>query len=134
VPCASTSVSAREKKKARGYVHNTKVKGTGLCTTRKHKITTEMAHSKIGVGNLDCYLDLRVLGHAGHGERMGEERLPKIMRDSFLDLPQKTGRPTRSHADQMRGGLKRKQMPMGAWKTITANRTEWKKAIRAPSI
>jgi hypothetical protein len=29
-----------------------------LYTTRKHKITTEMAHSKIGVGNLDYYLDL----------------------------------------------------------------------------
>ena len=43
-----------------------------LYTTRKCKITTEMAHSKIGVGNLDYHLDLRVLGCAGHVERMGE--------------------------------------------------------------
>ena len=105
-----------------------------LCTTRKCKITTETAHFKIGVGNLDYCLDLRVLGCAGHVERMGEERLPKILRDSFMDLPQKRGRPSRSHADQMRDGLKRKQTSMAEWKKIAANRTEWKRAIRAPSI
>jgi hypothetical protein len=105
-----------------------------LYTTRKHKITTEMAHSKIGVGNLDYYLDLRALGCAGHVQRMGEERLPKIMRDSFLDLPQKRGRPLRPHADQTRDGLKRKQTSITEWKNIAANTTEWKRAIRAPSI
>jgi hypothetical protein len=93
-----------------------------------------MAHEKIGVGNLDYYLDLRVLGYAGHVERMGNERLPKILRDSCLELPQRKGRPARSMADQMRDGLKRKNISIADWKNIAMKKTEWRKAIRAPSV
>jgi hypothetical protein len=105
-----------------------------MYTTRKFQITNQMAHEKIGVGNLDYYLDLRVLGYAGHVERMGNERLPKILRDSYLELPQRKGRPARSMADQVRDGLKRKNIPLADWKQIAMKKTEWRKAIRAPSV
>jgi hypothetical protein len=105
-----------------------------IYTTRKYHITTQATHEKIGVGNLDHYLDLRVLGYAGHVERMGPERLPKILRDSYLVLPQKRGRPIRSQQDQVRDALKRKKIGLLEWKTLARNRTKWREAIRAPPV
>jgi len=130
-------IVSAEKKRALNSCYNRMIRSClriNMYTTRKFHITNQMAHEKIGVGNLDYYLDLRVLGYAGHVERMGNERLPKILRDSHLALPQRKGRPARSMADQMRDGLKRKNISVADWKNIAVHKTEWRKAIRAPSV
>jgi hypothetical protein len=57
-------------------------------------------HGKLGLENLDYYLDQRMLGYAGHVERMGNERLPKLLRGSYLVGGMKRGRPQKTHADQ----------------------------------
>ena len=84
--------------------------------------------------NLDYYLDLRILGHAGHVQRMGAERLPKLLRDSYLDRKQKRGRPTKSHGDQILQCMDRKGIDASTWKSTAENRAEWHNSIRAPSV
>ena len=75
------------KRRELNVVHNTMVRSSlrfTSCVTRKYRITCQEMHGKLGLENLDYYLDQRMLGHAGHVERMGNERLPKLMRDSCL--------------------------------------------------
>ena len=103
-------------------------------TTRKYRITSKELHEKLALENLDCYLDMRVLGYAGHVQRMGPERLPKQLRDSFLLRPQKRGRPYKTHNDQVRECMKRKGIELADWKLLALNKTKWRAAIRAPSV
>jgi hypothetical protein len=104
------------------------------CTTRKHRITSKELHGKVALENLDCYLDMRALGHAGHAQRMGPGRLSKQLRDSFLLRPQKRGRPHKTHNDQVRECMKRKGIQLAERKLLALNKTKWRAAIRAPSV
>jgi hypothetical protein len=106
------------------------------CVTRKCKcrITNEETHKKLGLENLDYYFDQRVLGHAGHVERMADVRLPKLLRDSYLERKQKRGRPLKTHQDQLLQCMKRKGINVESWKAMASDRATWRSAIRAPSV
>jgi hypothetical protein len=104
------------------------------CTTRKYRITSKELHGKLALENLDCHLDMRVLGHVGHVQRMGPGRLPKQLRDSFLLRSQKRGRPCKTHDDQVRECMKRKGIELADWKLLALNKTKWRAAIRASSV
>jgi hypothetical protein len=52
---------------------------------RKWKLTSEALLHRIGLQPLHHYIDLKMLGHAGHVERMGSFRLPKIVRDGDME-------------------------------------------------
>jgi hypothetical protein len=102
--------------------------------TRKCRVTRQEMHGKLGLENLDHYLDQRTLGHAGHVERVENERLPKLLRGSCLVGGMKRGRPQKTHADQTKQCMKRKGVAVGGWKNVARNRNEWHAAMRGASV
>ena len=105
-----------------------------MFTTRKFKITTSSLLTKMDMGDLQYYLDWKVLGYAGHIERMPPNRLPKILRDAETFNKKKIGGQTKSYIRQLSECLKRKGITESNWKDIASNKIAWRKAIKSDSI
>jgi hypothetical protein len=66
-------------------------------TQRKYKLTSETLLGRLGLHPLHYYVDLKVLGYAGHVERMDKTRMPKRIRDGQLLGPRKVGGQFKNH-------------------------------------
>jgi hypothetical protein len=113
--------------------YNRMVRGALRMTTyhtRKYRITTEQCCARLGLQTLDHYLDWKILGYAGHVQRMGPERLPLRTRNATMQGRRPVGRPQKSHADQITECLRRKQV-----KSISAasDKTKWREIIKKPT-
>ena len=104
--------------------------GVTTYTTRKHKIRSETILERLGVKPLHYYLDLKMLGYAGHVERMGNHRLPKITRDSRLQGPRSRGRPCKSRQGNISQAMKRKSIDEFSWKEKAGTKGSWAMMIR----
>jgi hypothetical protein len=117
---------------------------------RKYKIRNETLLKRLGLQPLHYYLDLKLLGYAGHVQRMPPTRLPIQLRDTVMEGPRRPGRPQRGFAATLNASLMRKgvtpaKTPIKSrfdnrtkistphWTSIAANKTAWAKAIRKPS-
>ena len=104
--------------------------GVTTYTTRKYNVTSEKLLERLGVKPLHYYLDLKVLAYAGHVERMGTHRLPKITRDSRLHGPRTRGRPCKSRKVNVSEALKRKSIDENTWRQKAGSKKSWAKTIR----
>jgi hypothetical protein len=84
--------------------------------------------------NLEYYLDWKVLGYAGHVERMDENRIPKQLRDAVPFGKKKVGGQSKSYLRQLFECLKRKNIEKTTWKILAADKNAWRKAIREFSV
>jgi hypothetical protein len=103
-------------------------------TTRKYRITTEEVLNMMGMEPLQYYIDWRILGYAGHVQRMPNSRLPKMMRDATIVGKGRIGAPPKSHKSQIRESLKRKGIPEEEWRRSAMNKEIWRTLIKGPSI
>ena len=70
-------------------------------TQRIHRISTLEMLGKINLENLQFYLDWKILGYAGHVQRMKPERLPLMMVGAYLPGPRNIGAPCKTHQRQI---------------------------------
>ena len=103
-------------------------------TTRKHRITNEDLIRRLGMEPLQYYIDWRILGYAGHIQRMKNDRLPKLMRDATVVGKGEIGAPHKSHNKQLHESLKRKGMWGLNWKTAAMDKEKWRKMLKSPSV
>ena len=96
---------------------------------RIHRWTSEMMLRRLGLQPLHYYVDLKVLGFAGHIQRMPAHRLPQLLRDSTLPGKRKRGGQHKTHAKFLRQSLHRKGIPVAEWKAMAGDRSAWRKAV-----
>jgi len=96
---------------------------------RARRWTSEMMLRRLGLQPLHYYVDLKVLGFAGHIQRMPAHRLPQLIRDSTLPGKRKRGGQHKTHAKFLRQSLHRKGIPVAEWKTMAGDRSAWRKAV-----
>ena len=96
---------------------------------RVRRWTSEMMLRRLGLQPLHYYVDLKVLGFAGHMQRMPAHRLPQLIRDSTLPGKRKRGGQHKTHAKFLRQSLHRKGIPVAEWKTMAGDRSAWRKAV-----
>ena len=109
--------------------------GLNLRKMRKKRMSMEKALAKMNLQPLHYYVDLRVLAHAGHVQRMPESRLTRQVSEStVLAGKRRKGRPERSHKNQLADGLKRKGIDNSEWKLLAADKKAWATTIRKISI
>ena len=101
-----------------------------LYTTRKHKITIEDMLNRLGLQPLPHYLDWRILGYAGHVQRMTNMRLPKRILNGKIEGKGSVGAPPKSYSKQLLGCLKRKQIPTNEWQTLAHDKNKWRNMIK----
>ena len=99
-------------------------------TQRKLRLSSEALLRKLGVKPLHYYLDLKVLGYAGHVERMSPNRLTKIIRNSSLCGARQVGRPFKTVDNNIVECLRRKKIGVSKWKEIAQDKQKWAKIIR----
>jgi hypothetical protein len=98
---------------------------------RKWKLTSEELLSRVGLQSLHHYIDLKVLGHAGHVERMEGYRLPKLVRDEDIDGNNTPGGQWKTHRKCILQSLRRKRIAPGDWKSMDVLKDSWREKIRA---
>jgi hypothetical protein len=97
-------------------------------TQRKWKLASEVLLERLDLHPLHHYVDMKILGCAGHVERMGPDRRPKRLRDGALDGPKMPGGQHKTHHQTVEECIGRKGM--SEWRKLAATKTEWRKAIR----
>jgi hypothetical protein len=100
-------------------------------TQRRHKITTAATLALTGMQPLPYYLDWKILGYAGHVQRMSAHRAPKIFMNTAFAGPKKSGGQTKSHARQRRDCLQRKGIDESTWRAISQNKENWRRLIKS---
>ena len=103
-------------------------------TTRKYRITTEEVLKMMGMEPLQFYIDWKILGYAGHVQRMKNTRHPKMMRDATIAGKGRVGAPPKTHKTQLSESLKRKGIPENEWKVLAMTKDIWRTLIKGPSI
>jgi hypothetical protein len=101
---------------------------------RKHRVTSEETLRRMGMEPLHHYVDMKILGYAGHVERMGPKRIPKRMRDCHMTTTRPRGGPPKRHNKQVHQSLTRKGIDIATWRSVAQDKTRWAKSIRAPSV
>ena len=101
-------------------------------TQRKWKLTSEVLLERLDLHPLHHYVDMKVLGYAGHVERMGPERRPKRLRDCLLEGPKLSGGQYKTHHQTVEECIGRKGI--SEWKKLAATKNDWRKAIRTPIL
>jgi len=91
-------------------------------TQRKYRLTSEVLLRKLGIKPLHYYLDLKMLGYAGHVQRMRPDRLPKIIQNCDLQLPLRSGRKFKTVIDTIQQALQRTGIDPVSWKALAAYR------------
>ena len=99
-------------------------------TQRKYKLSSEALLKRLDMAPLHHYIDMKVLGYAGHIERMCNMRMPKKIRDGVLPGPKKKGGQYKTHHTFLRQCLKRKGFTDDDWKKVAKNKSKWAKKIR----
>jgi hypothetical protein len=84
-------------------------------TQRKYKLTSEELLSRPDLHPLHHYIDLKVLGCAGHIERMDERRLPRMLRDGDMEGENVLGGQHKTHAKTATQSLMRKGIAIEEW-------------------
>ena len=101
-------------------------------TQRKYAITSEKTYELLQVKPLQYYIDWKILGYAGHVQRMEEKRLPQRIRDAdFRSQGKKhSGGQRKTHTRQIHECLRRKTIPTEGHRLVAMNRDEWNAAIK----
>ena len=99
-------------------------------TQRKYKLTSEELLSRLGLHPLHHCIDLKILGCAGHIERMDERRLPRMLRDGDMVERNAPGGQHKSHAKTVTESLERKGVDLENWKILAVQKEEWRAIIR----
>ena len=99
-------------------------------TQRKWKLTSEVLLQRTGLQPLHHYVDMKILGCAGHVERTGPERRPKRIRDSTLPGPKLSGGQCKTHQQTVEECANRKGLTDRDWKKLAVRKSEWRKSIR----
>ena len=94
--------------------------------TRKHHITAHELEKKLGLEDIQFYVDQRVLGWAGHVARMTEKRLPRCLLTSYADTPRRRGGQHLTYGKMLWKALERKEMKKD-WMTLALDKTNWRK-------
>lgn len=97
-------------------------------TQRKWKLTSETLLERLDLHPLHHYVDMKILGYAGHVERMEPDRRPKRLRDGVLDGPKMSGGQYKTHHQTVEECANRKGLT--DWKKLAARKSEWRKSIR----
>ena len=103
-------------------------------TTRKHRISTSTMLGHLDMEPLEYYVDWRVLGYAGHVERMQDNRLPKKMRDASIEGKGKVGAPPKTHERQRNESMKRKGINKATWKDEAVDKNKWRAMIKGKCV
>ena len=98
-------------------------------TQRQYRLTSEALLDRLGLAPLHHYIDLKVLGYAGHVQRMQPFRLPKQMRDGTMIGTRRSGGQYKSHNQFLCECLTRKDM-LDEWKELAVNKTEWRNRVK----
>ena len=99
-------------------------------TQRKLRLSSEALLRKLGVKPLHYYLDWKVLGYAGHVERISPNLLTKTIRHSNLCGTRQVGRPFKTVDNNIVGCLRRTKIEVSKWKEIAHDKQKWAKIIR----
>jgi hypothetical protein len=102
-------------------------------TTWKYHIDTASLLKKMHMQPLQYYLDWKILGYAGHIQRMSSDRLPRIVRDAESFQTKTSGGQFKNYFKQLRGCLKRKGIAENTWETLACDKNLWRHAIRKNS-
>ena len=97
---------------------------------RKEKLTSEALLQRIGLHPLHHYVDLKTLAFAGHIQRMGKDRLPKIVRDGYLEGKSTPGRGHKTLAQCITQSLIRKEIEVTEWQSMAVHKEKWRSRIR----
>ena len=97
---------------------------------RKHKLTSEEMLQRIGLYPLHHYVDLKTLAYAGHVQRVGTDRLPKIIRDGTLEGKNDPGRGHKTLDQCIKQPLARKKIEETEWKEVAVQKEQWRSKIR----
>jgi hypothetical protein len=100
-------------------------------TQRHHGITTDQNLAALGMSPLTYYLDWKILGYAGHVQRMELHRAPKIAANSIYTGAKTSGGQWKSHGRQLRECLGRKGIEEENWKGAAQDRAGWRAQIKA---
>ena len=103
-------------------------------TQRRHRITTEETLALAGMQPLSFYLDWKILGYAGHVQRMSDTRAPKIFMNAAFAGTKRSGGQPKSHERQRRDCLRRKGIDEGAWRDLAQDKGEWRRLIKAVPV
>jgi hypothetical protein len=103
-------------------------------TTWKNHITTEELLEKMGLNSLAFYLDWKLLSYAGHVQRMGDHRLPKIISNSTVAGKCRSGGQHKKQSTQVLTALKRCGMDTKNWKELAQDRAHWNTRIKSASL
>ena len=96
---------------------------------RTNRWSSETMLLRLGLQPLHFYIDIKVLGYAGHIQRMPQHRLPRLTRNSALVGPRKRGGQYKTHAKFVLQSLRRKGIAESEWREIAQDRGAWRKAV-----
>jgi hypothetical protein len=106
-------------------------------TQRKCKLTSEELLSRPDLHPLHHYIDLKVLGHAGHVERVDERRLPRVLRGGDMEGKNTPGGQHKTHAKTVTQTLMRKGITVEEWKELAVQKDKWRafiQEVKNPSV
>jgi hypothetical protein len=101
-----------------------------LRMSRLHRMSTSSLLKQMGTQDIQCYLDQRVLGWAGHVARMSHDRLPRQLLTSCLNTPRKSGGQALAHGRTLRKTLQRKEIPVNGWMETAQDRLAWRRKCK----
>ena len=96
---------------------------------RTNRWSSETMLLRLGLQPLHFYIDIKVLGYAGHIQRMPQHRLPRLIRNSTLVGPRKRGGQHKTHAKFVLQSLRRKGIAESEWREIAQDRGAWRQAV-----
>ena len=99
-------------------------------TQHKYKLTSEELLSRLDLHPLHHYIDLKVLGYAGHIQRMDERRLPRMLRDGDMEGKNVPGGQHKTHAKTVTQSLMRKGITDEEWKELAVQKDKWRAFIQ----
>jgi hypothetical protein len=96
---------------------------------RTNRWSSETVLLRLGLQPLHFYIEIKVLGFAGHIQRMPAHRLPRLVRNSTLVGPRKRGGQHKNHAKFVLQSLRRKGIAESEWREIAQDRGAWRQAV-----
>lgn len=94
------------------------------------KVTNIEILQRAGLPSMEDILIRKNLRWTGHVLRMTSDRLPKqILYSQLPDGARKRGRPRLRFKDTIKRHLKKRDIPLSKWQSLTKQRNEWRRAI-----
>ena len=84
----------------------------------------------MALDDIDHYIDIRIMGWAGHMARMPITRLPRKLLTSYIAKPRRLGAPPKTYGRTLRTCFKRKKVACDGWLLTASNRELWREAAK----